>query len=138
MKILLIFFTFSLISGAVRCVRVTGYSGGSLLVRSGIPWHKDNAKYMRKLQSTTIIYYRNHDLWINDGRFTLFCNNYGNLMIYIRDLITQDAGTYRIGVYGKWFIDMTLTVKEGQSFKIKVSVEKVMIISKPNVYIYCT
>ncbi|XDV16578.1 hypothetical protein PO909_016230, partial [Leuciscus waleckii] len=78
MKILLIFFTFSLISGAVRCVSVTGYSGGSLLVDSGKLWFSNSAKYTAKLPEwRTIINYRTHDKWINEGRFTLFKNNKG-------------------------------------------------------------
>ncbi|XDV16589.1 hypothetical protein PO909_016237 [Leuciscus waleckii] len=111
MKILLIFFTFSLISGAVRCVRVTGYSGGSLLVDSGKLWFSNSAKYMAKLPEwRTIINYRTHDKWINEGRFTLFKNNKGNLMIYIRELNQHDTGGYRISVLDNWRIYMTLNV----------------------------
>ncbi len=56
-----------------------------------------------------------HDKWISVGKFTLFQNNEGNLMIFIRDLNEHDAGEYWIGVLYKWGIDMTLHV-EGQSF----------------------
>ncbi|CAM4449678.1 unnamed protein product [Leuciscus chuanchicus] len=113
MKILLIFFTFSLISGAVRCVSVTGYSGGSLLVDSGKLWYSYSSKYMAKLHEWgTIINDKKHDKWINEGRFTLFKNNEGKLMIYIRDLIQHDAGRYQIRVEGQWSIDMTLNVEE--------------------------
>ncbi|CAM4451268.1 unnamed protein product [Leuciscus chuanchicus] len=111
MKILLIFFTFSLISGAVRCVSVTGYSGGSLLVDSGKLWFSNSAKYTAKLPEwRTIINYRTHDKWINEGRFTLFKNNKGNLMIYIRELNQHDTGGYRISVLDNWRIYMTLNV----------------------------
>ncbi|CAM4451057.1 unnamed protein product [Leuciscus chuanchicus] len=113
MKILLIFFTFSLISGAVRCVSVTGYSGGSLLVDSQKTWFSNYAKYMAKLPEwRTIINDKKHDKWINEGRFTLFCNNEGNLMIYIRELNQHDAGRYAIEVLHKWRINMTLNVEE--------------------------
>ncbi|XP_026111125.1 polymeric immunoglobulin receptor-like [Carassius auratus] len=44
MKILLIFFTFYLISGAVKGIDVSGYSGGSVLVDSGKLWFSDSAK----------------------------------------------------------------------------------------------
>ncbi|CAM4451424.1 unnamed protein product [Leuciscus chuanchicus] len=127
MKILL-FFTFSLISGAVRCVSVTGYSGGSLLVDSQKNWLYDS-KYMAKLHENAkymynpsnewriIIYYRKDDKWINEGRFTLFKNNEGNLMIYIRELNQHDAGRYRIRVIGQWTIDMTLNVEEDSCCK---------------------
>ncbi|RXN04347.1 polymeric immunoglobulin receptor-like protein [Labeo rohita] len=112
MKILLIFFTFYLISGAVKDIDVTGYSGGSVLVDSWNPWHKNDPKYMRKLQSAIIINNTKHDQWINEGSFTLFCNKYRNLMIYIKEMNQQDAGTYKIGVEDKWFIDMTLNVEK--------------------------
>ncbi len=99
---------------AVRCFSVTGYSGGSVLVRSWKPWHKNSAKYMQKLQNTKLINNSKHDQWINEGRFTLFCNENENLMIYIKELVILDAGRYRIEVDGQWFIDMTLNVEEGQ------------------------
>ncbi|XDV16553.1 hypothetical protein PO909_016218 [Leuciscus waleckii] len=119
MKILLIFFTFSLISGAVRCVSVTGYSGGSLLVDSQKTWFSNSAKYMAKLPEwRTIINYKKHDKWINEGRFTLFKNNEGKLMIYIRELNQHDAGRYWIRVVGQQYIDMTLKVEEDSCCKV--------------------
>ncbi|RXN09860.1 polymeric immunoglobulin receptor-like protein [Labeo rohita] len=118
MKILLIFFTFYLISGAVRCFSVTGYSGGSVLIDTGKLWFSDSAKYMAKLPEwRTIINNNKRDKWINEGRFTLFRNNVGNLMIYIRDLNQQDAGRYRIRHHGQWSIDMTLNVKDDSCCK---------------------
>ncbi|XP_016407956.1 CMRF35-like molecule 8, partial [Sinocyclocheilus rhinocerous] len=63
-----------------------------------------------------------HDQWINEGRFTLFSDNYDNLMIYIRELNTQDAGTYRIEVEGQWFIDITLNVEEDSCCKVSEKV----------------
>ncbi|XP_050957594.1 polymeric immunoglobulin receptor-like [Labeo rohita] len=122
MKILLIFFTFYLISGAVRCFDVTGYSGGSVLVDSWNPWHKNDPKYMQKLQSAIIINNTKHDQWINEGSFTLFCNKYRNLMIYIKEMNQQDAGTYKIGVEDKWFIDMTLNVEKDSCCKVSKTV----------------
>ncbi|RXN09882.1 polymeric immunoglobulin receptor-like protein [Labeo rohita] len=114
MKILLIFFTFYLISGAVRCFSVTGYSGGSVLIDSGNLWYSNYSKYIHKLPEwKTIMYYKKHNKWINEGRFTLFPNNEENLMIFIRDLNQQDAGTYRIGVLHGWRISLTLNVEEG-------------------------
>ncbi|XP_048051248.1 polymeric immunoglobulin receptor-like [Megalobrama amblycephala] len=113
MKILLIFFTFYLISGAVRCFRVTGYSGGSLLVDSQKTWFSANVKSFKKLPEwRSIMNDTKHEKWINDGKFTLFRNNEGNLMIYIRNLNKHDAGGYWIGVLYKWGVDMTLNVEE--------------------------
>ncbi|RXN08086.1 polymeric immunoglobulin receptor-like protein [Labeo rohita] len=113
MKILLIFFTFYLISGAVKDIDVTGYSGGSVLVDSGKRWFSDSDKYMAKLPEwRTIINDIKHDKWINEGRFTLFRNNKENLMIYIRELNKYDSGKYLIWVNSQWSIDMTLNVEE--------------------------
>ncbi|XP_058625405.1 uncharacterized protein LOC131536476 [Onychostoma macrolepis] len=118
MKILLIFFTFYLISDAVRCFNVTGYSGGSVLVDSGKLWFTDSAKYMYKLPEWRIIInYKKHDKGINEGRFTLFQNNEGKLMIFIRDLNQHDAGGYWIRYHGQSSIDMTLNVKEDSCCK---------------------
>ncbi|KAF4118106.1 hypothetical protein G5714_000157 [Onychostoma macrolepis] len=119
MKILLIFFTFYLISDAVRCFSVTGYSGGSVLVDSGKLWFSDSVKHMAKLSEwKTIINYKKHYKWINEGRFTLFLNNEGNLMIFIKDLNQQDVGTYRIGVLHGWRISLTLNVEEDSCCKV--------------------
>uniref|UniRef100_A0A8C1UE00 Ig-like domain-containing protein n=2 Tax=Cyprinus carpio TaxID=7962 RepID=A0A8C1UE00_CYPCA len=119
MKILLIFLTFYLISAAVRCFSVTGYSGGSVLVDPGKPWFSANVKCMNKLPEwTNIMNNTKHDKWINVGKFTLFQNNEGNLMIYIRDLKEHDAGGYWIGVLYKWGIDMTLHVEEDSCCKV--------------------
>ncbi|XP_048051195.1 polymeric immunoglobulin receptor-like [Megalobrama amblycephala] len=123
MKILLIFFTFYLISGAVRCFSVTGYSGGSLLVDSRKPWHTDKAKYMVKHDPwRTIINYKKHSEWTGEGRFVLFRNKYGNLMIFIRELNQHDAGRYRIRVTDKWYIDMTLNVNKDSCCKMSKKV----------------
>ncbi|XP_058638772.1 polymeric immunoglobulin receptor-like [Onychostoma macrolepis] len=119
MKILLIFFTFYLISDAVRCFSVTGYSGGSVLVDSGKLWFSANVKYMAKLPEwRTIINDKKHDKWINDGKFTLFRNKKGNLMIFIRDLNEHDAGGYWIGVLYEWGLDMTLYVEDDLYCKV--------------------
>ncbi len=99
----------------MRCFSVTGYSGGSLLVDSGKLWYSDSVKYMAKLlEWRRIINDTKHSKWINEGRFTLFKNNEGNLMIYIRELNTQDAGRYQIGLDGQLTTDMTLNVEEGK------------------------
>ncbi|XP_016116455.1 uncharacterized protein [Sinocyclocheilus grahami] len=117
MKILLIFLTFYLISAAVRCFSVTGYSGASLLVDSGKLWFRDSAKYMAKLPEwRTIINDKKHDKLINEGRFTLYRNSEGNLMIYIRELNQHDAGRYAIDVLHNQRIYMTVNVKEEEDF----------------------
>ncbi|KAI2647057.1 CMRF35-like molecule 8 [Labeo rohita] len=106
------------ILGAVKDIDVTGYSGGSVLVDSGKLWFSDSVKNMFKLPEwKPIINDNKRDKWINEGRFTMFRNNVGNLMIYIRDLNQQDAGRYRIRHHGQWSIDMTLNVKDDSCCK---------------------
>ncbi|XP_065130610.1 uncharacterized protein [Paramisgurnus dabryanus] len=98
--------------GAVKCLDVIGYSGGGVLVSSWKDCCKDCYKYLTKLNpNKNIINYKKHDWRINEGRFTLYCNK-GKLMINIRDLNTEDSGTYRIEVDGEWSIDMNLNVRE--------------------------
>ncbi|RXN04340.1 polymeric immunoglobulin receptor-like protein [Labeo rohita] len=119
MKILLIFFTFYLISGAIKYIDVIGYSGGSVLVDSGKLWFSDSAKYMAKLPEwRTIINDTKHDKWINEGRFTLFQNKEGNLMIYIRELNQHDAGRYAFDVLHNQRIYMSLNVEEDSCCKV--------------------
>ncbi len=115
----------------MRCFSVTGYSGGSLLVDSGKTWFSDSVKYMAKLPEwRRIINDKKHDKWINEGRFTLYQNNMGNIMIYIRDLNQHDAGRYAIDVLHNQRIYMTLNVEEGQSFYDQSILVKLLIISK--------
>ncbi|KAL0151388.1 hypothetical protein M9458_053297, partial [Cirrhinus mrigala] len=98
---------------AVKDIDVTGYSGGSVLIDTGKLWFIDSAKYMAKLPEwRTIINDTKHDKWINEGRFTLFQNNKGKLMIYIRDFSHHDAGRYAIDVFHNERIYMTLNVEE--------------------------
>ncbi|XP_056625812.1 uncharacterized protein LOC130438068 [Triplophysa dalaica] len=112
MNILLIF-TFFIISGAVRCIDVIGYPGGSVLVNSRNSWCKGCFKYMTKLNpQRNIINYKKHEQSVNVGRFTLYSNKHDHLMIFIRDVNTHDSGTYRIGVESKWSFDMNLKVKD--------------------------
>nr|XP_021333863.1 uncharacterized protein LOC103909484 [Danio rerio] len=114
MKILLIFIlTLQLISGQISSLSATGYSGGSLMLDSGKLWVSDSAKYLAKLPDwRTIINDTKHERWINEGRFTLFKNNDGNLMIFIRDLNTDDAGRYAVDVEQGKRLYMILNVEE--------------------------
>ncbi|XP_058638759.1 polymeric immunoglobulin receptor-like isoform X2 [Onychostoma macrolepis] len=125
MKILLIFFTFYLISDAVRCFSVTGYSGGSLLVDSGKLWFTDSAKNMYKLREWRRIK--------NDGRLLIFHNNKGNLLIFIRELNQQDAGRYRIGVSGMRPEYLNLIVLED----LCCGMSKIIVNRGDNVMISC-
>ncbi|XP_068077028.2 polymeric immunoglobulin receptor-like [Danio rerio] len=115
MKILLIFFilTLQLISVQSFNFSATGYSGGSLMLDSGKLWISDSAKYLAKLPDWRIIINdTKHERWINEGRFTLFKNTDENLMIFIRDLNTDDAGRYAVDVDQETRIYMILNLEE--------------------------
>ncbi|XP_073764323.1 obscurin-like isoform X1 [Danio rerio] len=124
MKILLIFIlTLQLISGQISSLSATGYSGGSLMLDSGKLWVSDSAKYLAKLPDwRTIINDTKHERWINEGRFTLFKNNDGNLMIFIRDLNTDDAGRYAVDVEQGKRLYMILNVEEDSCCEVPKTV----------------
>ncbi len=65
----------------------------------------------------SIINDKQHSEWTSEGRFVLFRNKYGKLVIFIRELNKYDAGMYRIIVKDQWYTDMTLNMKEGQLFQ---------------------
>ncbi|XP_056624968.1 polymeric immunoglobulin receptor-like isoform X2 [Triplophysa dalaica] len=127
MNILLIF-TFFIISGAVRCIDVIGYSGGSVLVDSHKLWHSDVKQYLyiwNNYKWNILIKNKDSRKWIKERRFTLFCTENGHLMIFIRDLNTQDSGKYLIGVDDKWSTKIILKVKDdsccGASLRVMVN-----------------
>ncbi|XP_050957216.1 polymeric immunoglobulin receptor-like [Labeo rohita] len=125
MKILLIFFTFYLISGAVRCFSVTGYSGGSVLVDSGRSSPNNNHYLQKQTRGKwdIIIDNKKQDQWINKGRYTLYLNKNRNVMLLIRELNTQDSGRYRIRLSGSAFIEIYLGVEDDSCCSMSKRVE---------------
>uniref|UniRef100_A0A9J8B103 Ig-like domain-containing protein n=1 Tax=Cyprinus carpio carpio TaxID=630221 RepID=A0A9J8B103_CYPCA len=125
MKILLIFLTFYLISAAVRCFSVMGYSGGSVLVDSGRS-STSNTQYLQKQIHTgwnTIINKYEEDQWINKGRFILYLNKNKHIMLFIRELNAQDSGRYRIGISGSEVVEINLDVLVGSCCNVAKTVE---------------
>ncbi|XP_016305968.1 polymeric immunoglobulin receptor-like, partial [Sinocyclocheilus anshuiensis] len=123
MKILLIFFTFSLIS--VRCFSVTGYSGGSVLldtVRSS-PDNKHNLQKQTNGKWDIILENKKQAKWINKGRYTLYVNTNRNVVLLIRELHAQDSGRYKIGLSGSEVIDIHLNVIDDPCCKVSKRVE---------------
>ncbi|XP_042571991.1 polymeric immunoglobulin receptor-like [Cyprinus carpio] len=125
MKILLIFFTFYLISDAVQDIDVTGYSGGSVLVDSG-RFSPDNNHNLQKQTSGKwyiIIDNKKQAKWINKGRYTLYLNKNRNVMLLIRELNAQDSGRYKIGLSGSEVIEIHLNVINDPCCKVSTRVE---------------
>ena len=81
----------------------------------------------------TIINDKKHDKWINEGRFTLFQNDEGNLMIYIRDINQRDAGRYAIDVLHNQRIYMILNIKGQTNYNQNLCLIKLKMY---NIYIY--
>ncbi|GAA6085802.1 uncharacterized protein LOC113658276 [Tachysurus ichikawai] len=111
MKSILIF-TLSLISGPVGCV-VTGYSGGSVVIVSDLKWGSGFSRYICKNRSrscTDIIRTKTTKNSVQVERFMLYESREGFLIVLIRRLEPQDAGTYTIGGMNGTKTDVSLTV----------------------------
>ncbi|XP_060750229.1 uncharacterized protein LOC132862292 [Tachysurus vachellii] len=111
MKTILIF-TLSLISGPVGCA-VTGYSGGSVLIISDLKWGSGFSRYIcikGSISCTDIIHSNTTKNSVQVGRFMLYESRKGFLIVLIRRLKPQDAGTYTIGGMNGTKTDVSLTV----------------------------
>ncbi|KAL6482277.1 hypothetical protein MHYP_G00103570 [Metynnis hypsauchen] len=131
MKILLIF-TLFLISGGGESERVTGYSGGGVLIRCRYDTgYISNQKYFCKgpwpaVTCTDQIKTGDKNKWINRGRFSLFDDTRASqFWVLIRELTVEDSGLYYCGV-DKSFIDVftpvELKVEEDLSYEKSISV----------------
>ncbi|XP_060723461.1 CMRF35-like molecule 8 [Tachysurus vachellii] len=102
MKILLIF-TLCLISDGGASKKVTGYSGGGVLIKCKYDTeYTDNQKYFCKGSMSACsekIKTGDKNQWVNSGRFSLFDDtNSSEFWVMIRELNVKDAGTYHCGV----------------------------------------
>ncbi|KAL1281498.1 hypothetical protein QQF64_000301 [Cirrhinus molitorella] len=120
--IIIIIFTFCLISGQVLCFRVIGCTGGSVMF-----------KCMNSKQKTSDYQYkgkffcRNRDCtpgisteiqhrWVNNGRFSLYDDENSRFFrVFIRNLSREDDGEYTCGNKQKWSHDVTLVVNKNSS-----------------------
>ncbi|XP_036412907.1 polymeric immunoglobulin receptor-like [Colossoma macropomum] len=129
MKILLIF-TLFLISGGGESERVTGYSGGGVLIKCTYDTgYTSNPKYLCTGSwpcLTKPIWTDAKNEWINSGRFSLFDDTRAaEFWVLIRELTVEDSGTYKCGV-DKFGIDIytpaELNVEEDLSYEKSISV----------------
>ncbi|XP_046725783.1 uncharacterized protein LOC124399106 isoform X2 [Silurus meridionalis] len=100
MRILLIFTIYSM-SGPVTCSDVISYSGGSVIIFSNIKWYTHDSKFICKVKEndcSDIIRADTKRSKVQDGRFLLYSNSNKQLLVLIRKLKPQDAGTYRFGL----------------------------------------
>ncbi|KAL6482278.1 hypothetical protein MHYP_G00103580 [Metynnis hypsauchen] len=103
MKILLIF-TLFLIPGGGESERVTGYSGGGVLIKCRYETrYTSNPKYLcthALLCMTKPIWTDAKNEWINSGRFSLFDDTRAaQFWVLIRELTVEDSGKYNCAVW---------------------------------------
>ncbi|KAL7852049.1 hypothetical protein SRHO_G00178340, partial [Serrasalmus rhombeus] len=130
MKILLIFTLFLISVGGGESERVTGYSGGGVLIKCRYDKkYTSNPKYLCTglwACMTNQIWTDGKNEWMNMGRFSLFDDTRAaQFWVVIRELTVEDSGTYYCAVW-KSGIDVyspvELNVKEGQSHEKSISV----------------
>ncbi|KAK6300990.1 hypothetical protein J4Q44_G00290880 [Coregonus suidteri] len=100
MRILLIVILLSFMTGCLTSFKVTGYSGGTVIIYCKYSHqHDDNQKYFSDGNSRDIIRTGLKNTWQHSGRFSLYDNTEGNYFkVIIRQLTKQDEGTYWCGV----------------------------------------
>ncbi|KAK2909459.1 hypothetical protein Q8A67_005296 [Cirrhinus molitorella] len=103
--------------------RVSGYSGGGLMIKCEHPQYKTNPKYICK-ESDGCSKRKNpgvQDEWMKNGDASLYDDTRaGVLMVFFRELKAADAGTYRCGVnvslYTEIFTELQLNVKHDATY----------------------
>ncbi|KAL6482272.1 hypothetical protein MHYP_G00103520 [Metynnis hypsauchen] len=127
----LLIFTLLLISGGGESKRVTGYSGGGVLIKCRYETnYTSNQKYFSKGSGPNCADNIRTDAknrWINRGRFSLFDDTRAaQFWVMIRELTVEDSGLYQCGVHIKQqqdvFTPVELNVKEDQDYKKNISV----------------
>ncbi|KAI5614562.1 polymeric immunoglobulin receptor-like isoform X1 [Silurus asotus] len=124
MKILLIIFTFCLISDGGDSKEVTGYSGSEVLIKCKYDTeYTQNLKYFCKGSPpgcSDLIKTGDKNMWVNLGRFSLFDDTKSaEFSVMIREITVEDTGTYQCGVdislVNDIYTTVELKVKEGSS-----------------------
>ncbi|XP_016392078.1 uncharacterized protein LOC107726884 [Sinocyclocheilus rhinocerous] len=103
--------------------RVSGYSGGRLMIKCEHPQYKTKPKYICK-ESDGCSERKNpgvRDQWMENGDVSLYDDTRaGVLMVLFRELKAADAGTYRCGVkvseYTESFTELQLSVKHDAKY----------------------
>ncbi|KAL7845231.1 hypothetical protein AOLI_G00234230 [Acnodon oligacanthus] len=130
MKILLIFTLFLISVGGGESGRVTGYSGGGVLIKCRYERrYTSNPKYLCTGSwpcMTKPVWTDVKNEWIHSGRFSLFDDTRAaQFWVLITELTVEDSGTYQCGV-GKFGIDVytavELKVEEDLSYEKSISV----------------
>uniref|UniRef100_A0AAR2IZX0 Ig-like domain-containing protein n=1 Tax=Pygocentrus nattereri TaxID=42514 RepID=A0AAR2IZX0_PYGNA len=120
-----------LLVGGGESERVTGYSGGGVLIKCRYERRYTlNPKYLCTGPwpcMTKPIWTDAKNEWINSGRFSLFDDTRAaQFWVMIRELTVEDSGTYQCGVHKYLVIDVytpvELKVEEDPDYKKSISV----------------
>ncbi|XP_042169444.1 polymeric immunoglobulin receptor-like [Oncorhynchus tshawytscha] len=104
MRILLIVILLSFMTGCLSSFKVTGYSGGTVIISCHYSTEdRSREKYFclgqNRLRCKDQIRTGLRNTWVHSGRFSLYDNTGGNYFkVIIRQLTRQDEGTYWCGV----------------------------------------
>ncbi|KAL6482332.1 hypothetical protein MHYP_G00104120 [Metynnis hypsauchen] len=115
MKILLIF-TLHLISGGAAGIDVIGFLGGWVTIIFSYSDDGRSETYFCKMKTQTECEYiivagdEQRKSWIQKDRFELYDEFYTTMIVIIRQLISEDAGTYQYGETGRWSHQFNLRV----------------------------
>ncbi|XP_046701258.1 polymeric immunoglobulin receptor-like [Silurus meridionalis] len=130
MKILLLIFTFCLISDGGASNEVTGYLGGRVLIKCKYNTEStQNLKYFCKDSSpgcSDLIKTGDKNVWVTSGRFSLFDDTKSaEFRVMIREIDVEDTGKYHCGIWKGYGGDIStpviLKVQEGSSGSREVS-----------------
>ncbi|KAL6482282.1 hypothetical protein MHYP_G00103620 [Metynnis hypsauchen] len=130
MKILLIFTLFLISAAGGESERVTGYSGGGVLIKCRYETqYTTNPKYLCKdswLCTNKPIWTDDINKWINSGRFSLFDDTRASqFWVLIRELTVEDSGKYNCAVWKSGidvFTPVELKVEEDQNYEKRIDV----------------
>ncbi|KTF76378.1 hypothetical protein cypCar_00045777, partial [Cyprinus carpio] len=108
--------------------KVSGSSGGGLMIKCEHPQYKTNPKYICK-ESDGCSERKNPGVqgeWMENGDVSLYDDtSEGVLMVFFRELKAADAGTYRCGVnvsdYTESFTELQLNVRHDTKYPKSVT-----------------
>ncbi|XP_036412933.1 CMRF35-like molecule 8 [Colossoma macropomum] len=115
MKILLIFIL-HLISGGAAGIDVIGFPGGRVTISCNYDdygrakTHICKMKTQTECEYITVIKYEQCNTWIQKDRFDIINDCSRALTVTIRQLSSEDAGTYQCGEVGRWSHQFNLQV----------------------------
>ncbi|KAL6482330.1 hypothetical protein MHYP_G00104100 [Metynnis hypsauchen] len=115
MKILLIF-TLHLIAGGAAGIDVIGFLGGWVTIIFSYSDDGRSETSLCKMKTQTeceyiiVAGYEQRNTWIQKDRFELYDDFYTTMIVSIRQLSSEDAGTYQCGEAGRWSRQFNLRV----------------------------